>query len=74
MSRAQAVTLEQYFAGSDEPLVLTIDLHRRDSSLRWKQVVEPRPGLFTHHLEIHSADDVDDEVLGFLREAWAEAV
>jgi Domain of unknown function (DUF5655) len=125
MSRAQAVTLEQYFAGSDErsralfdvvrsaiasvgpadmrvtksqvafrnrlafawtwmpaqyvhgkvaPLVLTIDLHRRDSSPRWKQVVEPRPGLFTHHLEIHSAEDVDDEVLGFLREAWAEAV
>ena len=29
------------------PLVLTIGLRRRDASARWKQVVEPSPGLRT---------------------------
>jgi Domain of unknown function (DUF5655) len=63
----------QYISGKVAPLVLTIDLRRRDDSARWKQVVEPRPGLFTHHLEIRSAEQIDDEVLGWLREAWEEA-
>ena len=55
------------------PLVLTVDLHRRDGSPRWKSVVEPRSGRFTHHLEVFSAGDIDDEVLGWLREAWENA-
>lgn len=55
------------------PLVLTLDLHRRDPSRRWKEVIEVRPGRFTHHLELTSAEQVDDEVLGWLREAWQQA-
>jgi len=62
-----------YLKGSVAPLVLTLDLHRRDPSPRWKQVVEPRPGRFTHHLEVYSADDIDDEVREWLREAWTQA-
>ncbi len=59
----------EYFA----PLVLSIGLRRRETSPRWKQVVEPRPGLFMHHLELRSVDEIDDEVLGWLREAWEQA-
>ena len=59
----------KYLRGKTAPLVLTVDLRRRDDSPRWKQVVEPRPGLFTHHLELFAKSDLDDEVLGWLREA-----
>jgi len=64
---------EQYLHRPAAPLVLTVDLRRRDDSPRWKQVVEPRPGRFTHHLEVNSTQDIDDEVRGWLREAWNEA-
>ena len=63
----------QYLHGEVAPLVLTIDLKRRDPSPRWKEVVEPRPGRFTHHLELHDAAELDAEVIGWLREARTEA-
>jgi hypothetical protein len=62
-----------YLRGRHAPLVLTISLRRRDSSTRWKEIVEPTPGRFTHHLELRSATDVDDQVRSWLREAWADA-
>lgn len=62
-----------YLRGKCAPLVLTISLRRRDSSLRWKEIIEPRPGRFTHHLELHSPSDIDDEVRSWLQEAWALA-
>jgi len=64
----------QYLRGRGlAPLVLTLDLPRRDPSQRFKQIVEPRPGRFTHHLELYSTKDLDDEVLRWLREAWEHA-
>jgi len=63
----------QYLEGERPPLVLTIFLHRRDASDRWKEVVEPQPGRFTHHMELGTAADVDDEVCGWIMEAWREA-
>jgi hypothetical protein len=63
----------QYLRRAAAPLVLTLSFHRRDTSPRWKQIVEPVPGRFTHHLELHSVADVDDEVRGWLREAWMAA-
>lgn len=62
-----------YLRGKHAPLVLTIALRRRDSSPRWKEIVEPRPGRFTHHLELHSTAEIDDEVRSWLQEAWADA-
>ena len=50
------------YVRSDVPLVLTVSLRRRDASPRWKQVVEPRPGRFTHHLELREVADVDEAV------------
>jgi hypothetical protein len=63
----------RYLRGRHAPLVLTISLRRRDTSTRWKEIVEPAPGRFTHHLELRSATDIDDEVRSWLREAWADA-
>ena len=63
----------QYLEGDRPPLVLTIFLHRRDTSGRWKEVVEPQPGRFTHHVELNAAVDVDDEIREWITEAWREA-
>lgn len=63
----------RYLHGPHAPLVLSIALRRRDPSPRWKQVAEPTPGWFMHHLELHEAADVDDEVRGWLEEAWQSA-
>jgi len=59
-----------YLRGRTAPLVLTLSLRRRDPSPRWKEIVEPSPGRFTHHLELYSADDVDTQVCSWLQEAW----
>lgn len=55
------------------PLVLSVFLQRMDRSPRWKEVVEPKPGRFTHHLEINRATEVDHQVREWLREAWTSA-
>ncbi len=55
------------------PLVLSIGLLHRDTSPRWKEVVEIRPGLYNHHLEIHAVEDVDDEVLAWVGRAYDDA-
>lgn len=62
-----------YLGKSKVPLVLTIGLRRRDLSPRWKEIVEPAPGRFTHHLELRSESDIDDEVRLWLQEAWDSA-
>lgn len=63
----------QYLSGKRPPLVLSVALRRKDPSKRWKEVVEPRPGRFMHHMELASEDLLDDEVLGWLQEAWEAA-
>ena len=45
----------------------------RDPSTRWKEIVEPAPGRFTHPMELRSPEDIDAEVRARLQEAWAEA-
>ena len=53
--------------------VLSLATSRRLASPRWKQVVELRPGLVMHHLELGAPDDVDAEVESWLTLAWQEA-
>lgn len=55
------------------PLVLSVALPSRDGSPRWKEVVEPAPGRFMHHLELYEPVEVDDEVRGWLHRAWEAA-
>lgn len=63
----------EYLRRKAAPLVLSLSLRRRDASPRWKQIVEPYPGRFTHHLELYSNADLDEEVRHWLREAWESA-
>jgi hypothetical protein len=63
----------QYLKGKTAPLVLTVALPWRDESPRWKEIVEPVPGRFTHHLELNGPADIDEEVRGWLQKAWEAA-
>lgn len=63
----------QYLRGRVAPLVLTLSLPFRDTSSRWKEFVEPRPGKYIHHLELYSSGDIDDEVRQWIWIAWTEA-
>jgi hypothetical protein len=64
---------DRYLRGPTAPLVLSIALPRQDRSPRWKQVVEPSPGRFMHHLELHDPAELDGEVGTWLRQAWDAA-
>jgi hypothetical protein len=61
---------DRYLGRGHTPLVLSLAFDSRRDSPRWKQVVEPAPGRYMHHLELRSASEIDDEVRGWLREAW----
>jgi hypothetical protein len=60
---------DRYFGPGHAPLVLTFGFRHRDPSPRWKQVVEPAPGRFTHHLELYSVAEVDDQVRAWVQYA-----
>lgn len=62
-----------YLGPGHAPLVLTVAFRHRDPSSRWKQVVEPAPGRFIHHLELYSAEAIDEQVRAWLAEAWQAA-
>jgi len=64
---------QRYLRGRQAPLVLTLSFARKDESPRWKEIVEPNPGRFTHHLELRTSTEIDDEVRGWLKEAWETA-
>ncbi len=51
-------------------VVLSIALPRHDDSPRFKQVAHPAPTVWMHHLAIHSVEDIDIEVAGWLRDAY----
>ena len=63
----------RYLRGNIAPLVLTLSFPRRDPSPRWKEIVEPAPGRFTHHLELRASGEIDGEVRGWIRRAYSEA-
>jgi len=51
-------------------IVLTFGLGRRAEHERIVESVEPYPGRWTHHVLISSADDLDEQVTNWLREAY----
>ncbi len=63
----------QYLGRKAAPLVLTLGFRSCDPSPRWKSIVEPAPGRFTHHLELYSIADIDEEVRHWLRQDWETA-
>jgi hypothetical protein len=64
---------DRYLHGRHAPLVLSLALGYRNPAGRWKQVVEPAPGKFMHHLELRTPADLDVEVVEWICEAWAES-
>jgi hypothetical protein len=63
----------RYLKGRTAPLVLSLSFASRNESPRWKEIVEPARGRFTHHLELWSTADIDGQVRGWLEEAWQSA-
>ena len=73
MAFAWAWVPDRYLRGGHAPLVLSVSLRRHDASPRWKEVVEPSPGRFMHHLELRDVGEIDGEVCQWLAEAYGEA-
>ena len=63
----------KYRPGRGTSLVITLPLRRRDLSPRWKMVVPLTRDRFTHHLELCSENEIDDQVRQWLQEAWIQA-
>lgn len=61
----------QYLRRPTAPVVLSIATNKRLETTRFKEVVHAGPWM--HHLEIHDADEVDDEVVGWLHLAVGDA-
>jgi hypothetical protein len=63
----------RWLAHPSADVVFSVACTTRLDSPRWKEVVEVRPGLLMHHLEVVSVDDVDPEVADWLARAFADA-
>ena len=50
-------------------LILTIGLERRLDSPRVAIATEPYPGRWTHHIIVSAPEEIDDELMGWLRRA-----
>ena len=61
------------YVTSDVPAVLSIALPHEVASDRFKSVVHPSTGVWMHHLELREVGQVDDEVRGWLVEAYDDA-
>ncbi|GGB78346.1 hypothetical protein N798_03110 [Knoellia flava TL1] len=61
------------YVRSEVPAVLSIGLATRDTSPRWKEVVQPSPGRWMHHLELSRPEEVDDDVRDWLLTAYDAA-
>jgi hypothetical protein len=70
---AWAWASDQYLHGRHAPLVLTLSFPCEIVSPRWKEVVQTGKRRFMHHLELGSAEDVDDEVVRLIGLARADA-
>lgn len=63
----------QYLTHPEADVVLSIALGREVRSERFKEVVHPSQRHWMHHLEVHGPDEVDGEVVDWLREAFERA-
>ena len=55
----------------DSSITLAFSLDRQIIHDRIRQAVEPSPGRWTHHVVITQESDLDEDVRGWLREAYA---
>ena len=57
--------------GPSDPVV-SFDLPRRMAAPRIKEAYEAKPGLWVHHVPVRGPEDVDAELLGWVRAAYEE--
>lgn len=50
-------------------IVVSFGLNYKVESPRIQVVTEPYPNRWTHHMMISSAEEIDDELMGWIREA-----
>lgn len=61
------------YVKSDVPAVLSVVLPHELISPRFKQVAHPSSTVWMHHIELHRIEEVDDEVRGWMVEAFRNA-
>lgn len=54
----------------DPGIVVSFGLGRREPSPRIGAAAEPYPNRWTHHVTVTKEEELDDELLGWLDEAW----
>ena len=54
----------------DPYITITLGLNRREGSPRIDQASEPYPGRWTHHIVIGSVEEIDDELMAWVHEAY----
>ena len=67
-----AVSFTPVRKAKDRPdpfLTITFGLPHRVESTRINAAAEPRPGRWTHHVMIGTGEEIDDELLAWIREA-----
>lgn len=61
------------YVKSDVPAVLSVVLPYEVTSPRIKQVAHPSRNVWVHHMELHDINEIDDELRGWLVEAFGNA-
>lgn len=54
----------------DRGIVVSFGLFHRQESPRIQFASEPYPNRWTHHLLVHAPEEIDGELLDWLKEAW----
>ena len=54
----------------DSGIIVSVGLSRRLESPRVSASAEPYPGRWTNHVPVGGEEQIGDELLGCLREAW----
>lgn len=72
-----AFTVKHRFAFASlrgKRLIVTFGLPERVDSPRIWQAVEPYPGRWTHHVRVNGPEEIDEELIGWIEEAWSFAM
>lgn len=50
-------------------MVITFGLDHREASPRIQVATEPYPGRWTHHIQVSAPEEMDEELMGWVKEA-----
>jgi len=51
-------------------IILSFGLNRKENHPRIAQSTEPYPGRWTHHVILQNQDEIDDQIIEWLSEAY----